>query len=450
MKIDINDPRITAFALGELTGSEAIEIARAVRSDLRVRAAVEETRETAALLHGSVGGGQVGLLTTEQREAVHSAGGEGPLTQLTSAEVSFWRRPVIVAIGAAAIVTLGVFITQKNGRDTREVVDIEPGWDWSAVAMENLTSPVVVDYTGDKPPHAQTEASATAVAAAIREDTVSFREELHKRISEQDAEALQKLPELKEQDWHEAQGNSGLTLPVPQASGATSWPLLQRYITENSALPPISAVRIEEMVNHFHYKTPSMLRGAGLVADIELCNTPWNPATMLLAVHISSDVKLTAEAAATVSFNIQQVSRARLLGYSSLKSSATNSSIRGMSRSHGNYVIYELELSGDSDLSIATLQLGDEVAASLTVYPDQAKSWFTSSADLRFASTVTATGMLLTTTTSAGELDASRLLSLLGLLEEKDKSTLSGERRHALTLLTRAAELVDVSTRSGD
>ena len=69
MKIDINDPRITAFALGELTGSDATEIARAVRSDLRIRATVEEVRETAALLHGTIGGGEVNLLTSEQREA---------------------------------------------------------------------------------------------------------------------------------------------------------------------------------------------------------------------------------------------------------------------------------------------------------------------------------------------------------------------------------------------
>ena len=74
MKIDINDPRITAFALGELTGSEAAEIARAMRTDSGIRAAVDEVRETASLLHETLGGGKVQLLTAAQRAAVRSAG----------------------------------------------------------------------------------------------------------------------------------------------------------------------------------------------------------------------------------------------------------------------------------------------------------------------------------------------------------------------------------------
>jgi len=50
MKIDINDPRITAFALGELQGPDAVEIARAVHSDSRIRTAVDEVRETSFVL----------------------------------------------------------------------------------------------------------------------------------------------------------------------------------------------------------------------------------------------------------------------------------------------------------------------------------------------------------------------------------------------------------------
>lgn len=451
MKIDINDPRITAFALGELTGSDATEIARAVRSDLRIRATVEEVRETAALLHGTIGGGEVNLLTSEQREAVRSAGGSSTVTDIASARIPIWKRPAVVALGAAAAVALGVFISQSNSQDTPKIVDIEPAWDWSTVDMENLTSPVVVDATSETLLPNKLEASASAVASAIREDTASFRAELHKRIREQDTKSLPELPDLKEQDWSMIQEDASLSLTVPQAAGATSWPLLQRYIGEMSALPPSSAVRIEEMVNHFSYKTPTMLKGAGLIADMELCNTPWNPTTMLLAVHLSAASELSSDAAATVTFNGQQVARARLLGYSDIKSSAVKSAPGGMSTTHGNYVIYELELSGygHEGLSIATLQLGDQESERLTVHPRQAKSWLTSSVDLRFASTVTATGMLLSGTTSSGELNADRLLSLLDLMEKKDTSSLSGERKLALPLLKSAAQLVSKSAQTG-
>ncbi len=63
MKIDLNDPRITAFALGELQGNDAIEIARAVRTDARVCAAVDEVRETSSMLMETLGGNENHLLT---------------------------------------------------------------------------------------------------------------------------------------------------------------------------------------------------------------------------------------------------------------------------------------------------------------------------------------------------------------------------------------------------
>ncbi len=453
MNIDINDPRITAFALGELTGSDAAELARAVRSDMNIRQAVEEVRDTAALLHGTIGGGEVHLLTPEQRETIRSAGNDGSamLMAASSKEVPFWRRPAVAAIGAAAAVALGVFMTQQRGGNATQVADHASSWDWSQVDMKDLTSPVQLDGGGHvRASHAE-DASATAVASAMSEDTASFRQELEKRINKEDIKSLPVLPELKEQDWIALDGRENMTVNIPLTSGATSWPLLQRYIGEMSTLPPSSAVRIEEMVNHFNYKFPTMLKGSGLVGDIEICHTPWNPKTLLLAVHLRavSPVSLGGEAGLT--FNARQTQRARILGYSGLVSNAAKSKPRYVSQSHGNYVIYELEcgVGNHPDQVIATLQIGQQ-GDELKVRSGQVKSWGDASVDLRFASTVTAAGMLLSGTTSLGELDSERLFSLLGLLEQGDSALSLGERSRALPLLKRAAELLNQSPQTGD
>ncbi len=49
-KLEPDDPRLTAFALGELEGEENARVAAAVAADPALQAAVEEIRDTAARL----------------------------------------------------------------------------------------------------------------------------------------------------------------------------------------------------------------------------------------------------------------------------------------------------------------------------------------------------------------------------------------------------------------
>src|SRR5471032_1338234 len=50
-----DDPRLTAFALGELEGEELAAVEAALRDDPAARAAVEEIRATAAQLEAALG-----------------------------------------------------------------------------------------------------------------------------------------------------------------------------------------------------------------------------------------------------------------------------------------------------------------------------------------------------------------------------------------------------------
>jgi Ca-activated chloride channel homolog len=66
---------------------------------------------------------------------------------------------------------------------------------------------------------------------------------------------------------------------------AASYSNLRRYITYNS-LPPMDAVRIEEMINYFSYEYPQPTGDVPFSVNHELAPCPWNPENLLLLVGL--------------------------------------------------------------------------------------------------------------------------------------------------------------------
>src|SRR5262249_42072143 len=65
-----NDPRLPAYALGELEGAERAEIEALVAKDEAARRAVDEIRATAAAVIAELGGVGAAKLTADQRASV--------------------------------------------------------------------------------------------------------------------------------------------------------------------------------------------------------------------------------------------------------------------------------------------------------------------------------------------------------------------------------------------
>lgn len=454
MKIDINDPRITAFALGELQGRDAQEIARAVQTDTRIRAAVDEVRDTSFMLFDSLSGGGANLLTTDQRKSVRSAGCGAVIEDLASARVALWKKPMVAGIGVAAAVAISLFFIQdrKSGAGTtgmaaNDSTDINAGWDWSQVETEDLTASAIVPVSGT----GLTESEAAhALAAAISDDTQSFRGEVAKRISQSELNDAHQLPGLIANDWLDV--SSDRAYQVPLSSGSASWPWIERYLTEKNVLPPVQTIRIEEMINHFQYSTPSQLTGTELVADMEICHSPWRPDHLLLAVHVAARPGVDyARASASLEVNQERIQKLRLLGYANLAHGNPSKgepmagrSLQQISKTHGNYVIYELEpvMAVQGDSVIATLVLGDGTRMSL----NQSVAWEgIASPDLRFASTVAATGMLISGQDSSHMVTAEKLLSMLEVIEKGIPASLN-KRRKALTIMKKCASIFAANT----
>lgn len=89
-EFDLNDPRLTAFALGELPEHERLEVERLLEESAEARAALVEIQETIDLVKDELAAEPVPALTSTQRRAIEA---QLEATQPTATQ------PVTVAIG---------------------------------------------------------------------------------------------------------------------------------------------------------------------------------------------------------------------------------------------------------------------------------------------------------------------------------------------------------------
>ncbi len=68
---------------------------------------------------------------------------------------------------------------------------------------------------------------------------------------------------------------------------AASYSNIRRFIN-GGQLPPKNAVRIEEMVNYFHYNLPEPANGKPVAIQTELSAAPWNPQHQLVRIGLKA------------------------------------------------------------------------------------------------------------------------------------------------------------------
>ncbi len=111
MTLDPNDPKLTAYALGELDDAEQAEVEAALRQSPELRRAVDEIRRTAALLSEHLQAEACPPLTAEQREAIFRQSEEPASPAAAAAEKPRRRRRIVLPLAAAASLLLAVGIT---------------------------------------------------------------------------------------------------------------------------------------------------------------------------------------------------------------------------------------------------------------------------------------------------------------------------------------------------
>jgi len=108
--IDLNDPRLTAFALGELEGSEREEIASAVETSQDLQREVASIQQSAQVLRSFLADESSPTLTAAQRDAIEAAAESEAVVQPPSFPTTTgWSPRRIIAL--AVVASLMVIVT---------------------------------------------------------------------------------------------------------------------------------------------------------------------------------------------------------------------------------------------------------------------------------------------------------------------------------------------------
>ena len=359
MKFDLlNDPKLTAFALGELQGQEAIEMANLIDKDPEAQKAVEEIRRTSDLLSSELKKEELPRLSVIEREKV--------LNAEPKARFKFSKWMIGLPASVAATIAL-VFLVQNKMKD---FVDSHFDNQFIATTEPPQQAPsgqmTVERPRAEEPKVSGLEPAKPAVppkkVSQGRGEMEPYEFEEHAEPAD-DAAMVAQAPAAAGAPPPPAAASSDLAAPAPPAkskfmfkegaqmqgkrmaapgiygnligggSGAMG-PVHEPNVTNESyrqidenkfisvadealstfsidvdtasyanvrrmlvggSLPPKDAVRIEEMLNYFKYDYATPKDNKPFAANVEIATAPWNTKHPLVRVGLKGKEMAKAE-----------------------------------------------------------------------------------------------------------------------------------------------------------
>jgi hypothetical protein len=282
--MNIDDPKLTAYALDELDEPERSAIARATADSPEMQRFVANTQDLARALRSQY---RIEL----QRELI----ARGKLTAVHGD--TFWSQAGPLAI-AALIAVLGVVgAVVFSGNESR--ISAPSGYSLSRpLAMEraqpNQFAPVEAEDAARPSQNEKFEADAGPYAFTGERPFVSVR--------------------------------SRPRSSVPLVVNSASYLDVRRSI-DAGLLPPRESVRIEGMINHFPYEYPQPTPGQPFSLNLDVVTCPWEPTHRLVRIGLKGyqAIAVRADSDIEVGFNPRRVASYRLIGYDRQKTETQNS-----------------------------------------------------------------------------------------------------------------------------
>ncbi len=308
------DPKLTAYALGELEGEEQTAVETAVNTDPNLRAAVEDIRAMAGRLTAAL-----------EAEPVEEAA--RPEAQPAKAKGKVLQFPQLYfVIGGLAAACFAVVFSLRQGEfEAKEKVRLQVRAEQASAAAKVAQESKARAATIQMPEAAATLASADSTEQAVqlspfseraggKADLLRTSEQLWVRKKEGKHEvtfgvermALRAPPVglgvaaallggrnqpnteayayQAESDFLRVAQNplSTFSIDVDTASYAN----VRRFL-QAGRRPPADAVRIEELVNYFPYRYAAPpARGAPFAASMEVASAPWAPEHRLVRIGL--------------------------------------------------------------------------------------------------------------------------------------------------------------------
>jgi Ca-activated chloride channel homolog len=328
MSHEIDEVRLTAFALGELEPADAAEVEAQLASNPAARAEVDAIRAFAGSLETELAGEKAPGLTKSQKHAIADA----------AVRPSRSLRPYALA-AAALIAVILVIVPWKSemadedragapqgrarhserfaeaartnaAQAEKEIRELDENRlagsaHWSATAKVELKLDPngAVVYTNVPVTYGRAidgvvlgvpgqielgDFDVEIAQAAVIADPI-----IRKRQDAEDPLSVESYSAFKENPFVRALGDdarSTFALDVDTASYSNI-----RRLLRQGARPDKGAVRLEEMINYFEYDYPAPKDGKPLAVTVEVGSCPWAPAHRLALVGLKAKPVAMAE-----------------------------------------------------------------------------------------------------------------------------------------------------------
>jgi Ca-activated chloride channel family protein len=310
MKMNLDDPKLTAYALDELSDPEKSAVEAAIAESPEARARVDELRELSTLLKSEYDAERK-THKVHDRNMIPFLEPEGlwtPSRRLALAAAL----TIFAVIGAIAVGTyklggapgqghgwaLGKNSSKVSGRivalpakDNKPFADIEIVGE-QPQSEPSAPVPMVVAQTPTESKHrltaryktfgAGTDLTAAAGGHYQRQTVFSRDREISDGDSKDEFNTAT-YDHIAENPFLDAKENplSTFSIDVDTASYSN----IRRFINDGS-LPPKDAVRVEEMINYFSYDYPQPEGDKPFSINLEAASCPWQPAHRLVRIGL--------------------------------------------------------------------------------------------------------------------------------------------------------------------
>jgi len=294
--MNIDDPRLTAFALGELDEPERSTVARVITESPEAQRFVDETRELASAL---------------KKEFAAELKTEKPVSaNLIDIRDDPWlwsiARPLAIAavIAVCALITgVAIFSTQHQKEIATARLPAAHPIEAEVESVGEPSSPVLAQTTPPAEPEFHEDASAPAKWARqfgikapsagplakgkpgssrsvdiaqqsyARRDLATYRQNFNTAAYDH----------IVENPFLDASSNplSTFSIDVDTASYSN----IRRFINEGS-LPPKDAVRVEEMINYFIYDYAQPTDEKPFAVHVDVAGCPWEVSHRLVRIGL--------------------------------------------------------------------------------------------------------------------------------------------------------------------
>ena len=348
-KLSPDDPRLTAYALGELEGDERAAVESALETDAAARAAVDQIRTTARQIEAALAAEPATEIISLPLKAKHVA---PYATARKLVHFPYWVVAGLAAACFAVMVTLHESEIMRRARlqeaaqtASRELESRES----AAVTATAKPSPYTeVSFPVPSIPAGRVEIQSLPQAAAADKTAALGTAIAASQPAEDETIAISKFQAsaapVHGYSASETMSGSRVALPIrdyhadsafvsaarnPLSTftldvGTASYVNVRRFLQAGKK-PPADAVHIEELVNYFSYAYEAPRDHEPLAVTLEVAAAPWAPTHRLVRIGlkarevtaggkigpVAKDVKVQVE------FNPAQVQSYRLIGYDS-------------------------------------------------------------------------------------------------------------------------------------